>query len=205
MTSDEFKTSALSTEKVPTALHFSRSGLAMLLSAAGQMAGIVDQVKKTMIYDKPFSENDFREKIGKLTGQLERMVSAAHRIAIPEDTESPLHAPNLRLVHGSIGMYGEAGELLEAMLKQLQTGELDMVNVGEELGDAFWYATLVSDESGISFEMAQEAVIQKLTNKQTGRYKAGYSNEAALNRDIDAERALLESSVVSTEAEAALS
>jgi len=192
MNSQEFSIAALATEKVPQTLRFSRSGLAMLLASCIGMAKIADQVKKTMIYDKAFDTDEFTESLYKLESQLQTMRMRAHSIATPEDTESPLHAPNLRLTHGAIGMFGETGEILEALLKHLQTGELDLVNVAEETGDSDWYKNLIHDETGISEEVSRHAVIEKLTNKKNGRYKNGFSEEAALNRDTDAERALLE-------------
>lgn len=195
MNSKEFSTAALATEKVPTKLHFSRGGLLLLLQAGVEMANIVDQVKKTMIYDKPFDTDAFRNSCSQLSEDLDKMSNQAHRIATPEDTESLLFEPNLRLVHGAIGMYGEAGELLEAMAKHLETGELDLTNVAEETGDSDWYKNLIHSETGITEEQSRAAVINKLTNKLTGRYKDGFSNEAALDRDVVAERILLESNV----------
>lgn len=196
MNSQEFSVAALLTEKVPTSLHFSRGGLLRLLQAGVEMANIIDQVKKTMIYDKPFDADAFRNSCSELTERLHLMSSIAHRIAIPEDTVSALYEPNLRLVHGAIGMYGEAGELLEAMSKQLLSGQLDLVNVAEETADSDWYKNLIHSETGITEEQSRAAVISKLTNKLTGRYKDGFTNEAALDRDVVAERILLETSVV---------
>ena len=42
----------------------------------------------------------------------------------------------MRVLHGAIGMFGEAGEVFEAVVAEMNTGELDSVNVAEELGDS---------------------------------------------------------------------
>lgn len=196
MNFEEFKKAALSTEKVPETLRFSLHGTACLLAAGVMMAKLADQMKKTMIYGKEFDEGQYRDNINKLRRQLDLMLSQAHRVATPEDTETELFKPNLRVLHGAIGMFGEAGEVLEAVIAEMKTGELDSVNVAEELGDSDWYKVVILDEICISEEESRTAVIEKLTNKATGRYKNGFSEGAALAlRDTVAERVLLEDSL----------
>ena len=47
---------------------------------------------------------------------------------------------NTALLHGCIGLAGEAGELAEALSKWLDDGQaLDRINLIEELGDCGWY------------------------------------------------------------------
>ena len=98
------------------------------------------------------------------------------------------HAPNLRLLHATLGIFGEAGELAEALEEQMLTGELDMVNVSEELGDADWYKQIGHDETGVSEADVRAKIIAKLQK----RYPEKFTSEAAHNRDLAAERAALE-------------
>jgi NTP pyrophosphatase (non-canonical NTP hydrolase) len=188
MTFDEFKTDALRTESKPEALNFSSPGLLILLTAAVQMAKMIDTAKKTMFYGKPFDENKFRDELAVFRSTMDTVQARAHNLANVDDVSVGLTVPNLRILHGSIGMFGEAGELLEALLKSMRSGELDEVNIGEELGDAFWYAAIIADETGVSFDQAQETVVKKLK----ARYGEKFTSEAALNRDLVAERAILE-------------
>ncbi|MCY1364459.1 hypothetical protein D9M69_512600 [compost metagenome] len=104
---------------------------------------------------------------------------------------------NLRLLHAAIGHFTESSEKIAALLKQYETGELDKVNYGEEMGDGEWYAAIEYDELGLTPEGARQANIDKLQSKQKGRYKDGtFSGEAAVdNRDVGAERQVLESSL----------
>lgn len=187
---EQFKTDALRTESRPERLNFSLGGTAMLLSVCVQMAHILDTAKKTIFYGKPFNEDDMRDQIRSLQDSLTMLSQRAHNIAVRDDRPHPtLTAPNLRIAHGAIGMFGEAGELIEAVLKSMQNGgQLDMVNLAEETGDSDWYKAIIHDETGVSEDDTRAKVIAKL--KQ--RYGDKFSSEAALNRDLDAERKVLE-------------
>ena len=193
MTFDEFKTNALRTEKPMTDLNFSRVGLFTLLLAAAQMAKIVDTAKKTIVYGKLLDVSKFQEQLFQVTRAISELGQNASMVSQPgvleEDDE--LFQPNLRIMHGAIGMFGEAGELLDAVLKEMKTGALDLVNVGEELGDNFWYAAIIADETGISFDSAQETVVKKLK----ARFGDKFTSEAALSRDLATERSILEASI----------
>lgn len=92
-------------------------------------------------------------------------------------------------VHGIIGVATESSELVEALLKSIETGDdLDKVNLMEEVGDIMWYQNLILTQAGYSFEHAADRNIAKLAK----RYPDKFTEDAALNRDVVAERAILE-------------
>lgn len=94
-----------------------------------------------------------------------------------------------RLIHASFGMQTETAEFTDALKKSLFYGkELDVVNLQEELGDALWYIAIAMDELGTDFETEMRRVINKLKV----RYPEKFTNEAAENRDLELERAVLE-------------
>lgn len=94
-----------------------------------------------------------------------------------------------RLLHGSIGLATEAGEMLDAVKKHVFYGApLDDVNLAEEVGDLFWYCAIICDSLGVSFEEIQEKNIAKLK----ARYGEKFNEEGALHRDLDKEREVLE-------------
>lgn len=96
---------------------------------------------------------------------------------------------NIRLVHAMVGMCTETGEIQDQLKKHLLYGKtLDKTNLVEELGDLMWYIGIMSDELGVSLEEIMEKNIAKLKK----RYGDKFTEEAALNRDIDAERAILD-------------
>lgn len=85
----------------------------------------------------------------------------------------------LDLLHGSIGVSGEAGELLDAVKKHvIYDKPLDVDNVVEELGDIEFYLRMVRLNIGVTREETLVHNIRKL-NK---RYPTGYTNAAAQAR-----------------------
>ena len=95
----------------------------------------------------------------------------------------------LKLLHGSIGMCTEAGEFQDALKKHIIYGkEIDKVNLIEEIGDQLWYVGVVLNALGSSFEEAMSINNEKLA----ARYGDVFSEDAALNRNLDKEREILE-------------
>jgi len=96
---------------------------------------------------------------------------------------------NPRILHAAMGLVTESGELLDALKKATYYGkELDLTNVKEEAGDILWYLAILFDALGTSFEEEQARVIAKLRT----RFPDKFTEEAAENRNLDAERVVLE-------------
>ena len=94
-----------------------------------------------------------------------------------------------RLMHGAIGVATEAGELLDAIKKHVWYGKpLDWTNIAEECGDLCWYIALICNAGDFSMAEIMERNIAKLRV----RYPEKFTEEAALHRDLDAERKVLE-------------
>ena len=95
----------------------------------------------------------------------------------------------IRILHASMGLSTEAGELLDAMKKHIFYGKkLDIVNLQEELGDIFWYAAQLADAAGFTFENTMEKNIAKLK----ARYPDRFTEKDAVVRNLDVERKILE-------------
>jgi NTP pyrophosphatase (non-canonical NTP hydrolase) len=95
-----------------------------------------------------------------------------------------------RLVHGMVGLCTETGEIQDALKRHFFYGKpIDPVNLKEELGDVMWYIAIMCDELGISLGDVMEANIAKLEK----RYAGGFTEQKAVNRDLETERAVLES------------
>ncbi len=85
----------------------------------------------------------------------------------------------LRLLHGAIGICGEAGELMDAVKKHIMYGkELDKNNIKEELGDLCWYMSLVMESVGTNWEEVMKMNHDKLEK----RYPSGFTEKAAQER-----------------------
>lgn len=93
------------------------------------------------------------------------------------------------VLHGAVGAATEAGELLDAVKKSLFYGKtFDRVNAKEEVGDMLWYMGVICNELGFTLEEAMQTNVDKLR----ARYPGQFTESAALNRDLDAERKILE-------------
>jgi NTP pyrophosphatase (non-canonical NTP hydrolase) len=93
-------------------------------------------------------------------------------------------------LHMAIGASTETGELLDAYKKNLAYGKpLDKVNVSEEIFDIFWYLSNLCRMLGIDPEVGMDTNVAKLR----ARYPNKFTQENAINRNLEAERKILES------------
>lgn len=96
-------------------------------------------------------------------------------------------------LHMVLGMQTEAAEIADAYKKTIAyKKELDLVNVKEELGDILWYIANLCNIHGWDLRDIMQTNIDKLK----ARYPEKFTEENALNRNLDKERAILESSRV---------
>jgi NTP pyrophosphatase (non-canonical NTP hydrolase) len=86
-------------------------------------------------------------------------------------------------IHMTIGLAGEAGEMLDAVKKwTIYQKELDLANVKEELGDLEFYLEGLRQIFGFTREEILEHNQEKLLTGKNARYKEGYSDKAAIAR-----------------------
>lgn len=84
-----------------------------------------------------------------------------------------------RLVHGALGLSGEAGEVTDMIKKHMVYGkELDTDKLVKECGDVLWYMAVILDAIDSSFEEVMSMNIEKLE----ARYPNGFTEQAALDR-----------------------
>ena len=106
----------------------------------------------------------------------------------PKGEPSPVLS---RVDHAAKGMVTEAGEVVDMLKKHSCYGKtFDKVNALEEVGDTLWYCSILLDALGYSFEDAMQACVNKLQK----RYPQGFTEQAALNRNLVLERQILEDS-----------
>ena len=103
--------------------------------------------------------------------------------------KTELHQKPTDLLHCAIGACTETGELLDQFKKHLYYGkDLDLINVGEEIADCMWYLSNLARLLDLDIEKLLDNNIAKLKI----RFPDKFSNENALNRDLDSERKALE-------------
>lgn len=96
---------------------------------------------------------------------------------------------NSKLLHYVLGIGTEAGEIQDAVKKAVIYGkELDQTNLVEEVGDILWYTSRLLTLLGSNFEEA----MAKNNAKLKARYGDKFTEHAALNRDLNKEREILE-------------
>ena len=92
-------------------------------------------------------------------------------------------------VHMLFGMITEVGELIDGYKKELAYNKhLDTVNVKEEIGDLMWYIANFCRMNGFDLEEILDTNIAKLR----ARYPEKFTEEKAINRDLDKETQILE-------------
>lgn len=129
----------------------------------------LDSVKKSLFYGKELPENH-------------PWLSETTQINVDLNRIDP------DVVHAAIGLYTEASELLESVLNTLKGQDFDAVNTFEECGDAEWYLAMLYRALKRTPAEARAANIAKLK----ARYPEKFASDAAINRDLAQERAILE-------------
>jgi hypothetical protein len=99
--------------------------------------------------------------------------------------------PSADMIHSAMGIFTEAAEFLSAVYSSCFDGQpFDATNAIEELGDLEWYMAVMRRRLAVSQEQVQRTNIAKLK----ARYPDKFATSDALNRDLDRERSILESS-----------
>ena len=90
------------------------------------------------------------------------------------------------LIHMTMGVSGEAGELLDAIKKHTMYNKpLDVENVIEEIGDVLFYLTGIANVLGFTLDDCAQVNAEKLSK----RYSEGkYSDKQAQERADKTER-----------------
>lgn len=164
------------------------------LQLAQQVGKLIDTFKRHIYYGKPLD----RVKVEAACRNITKLAQGCrietefggdekrNQLAVHTISNDP------RVVHAIVGMFGECGELVEALLLSENEGKpIDRVSTGEELGDLDWYKAVILDAMSLDEVQIRETVIAKLKK----RYGDKFTPDAAINRDVAAERVVLEESL----------
>mgnify|MGYP003641661394 FL=1 len=101
-----------------------------------------------------------------------------------------LETPMMDQIHMVTGMSTEVGEIQDAYKKNFAYGKpLDETNVKEEIGDLMWYVANLCRMKGWDMNSILDTNIAKLK----ARFPKKFTQEDAENRNLNAERVILES------------
>ena len=161
-----------------------------VFTAAGRM---LDQIKKHAFYRKDYSPENFTVDYS----MIERAMYDLQHVRIngtsEEMGEEPVKEIDLRLLHAIVGIATESTELCEALYNALTGGEVDLVNLREENGDINWYQAIFYDAmEELGFEGHWDDDLETNIAKLKARYPDKFTNENAINRDLETEKDILE-------------
>lgn len=149
-----------------------------------EAASWLDRVKKAALYGR-----EQHWTIEEREASAPSNVGSPSPLTIREATAALTDIRTMRVMHGVVGLATESGELAEALWETLfNRGDLDVVNIAEELGDGDWYGAILLDAIGGTRAGVMERNIEKLR----ARFPDKYSDAAANDRDLAGERAVLE-------------
>lgn len=186
MNTHEFTEKALRTESIVERVVANKTELNYVLGAFVTITEMLDCLKKKIYYN---NSEKYNSEFHDLAQRLQFLTACSDRHHdIPENEVLDIDP---RLFHGVIGAATESGELVEALQKAINGDDADLINIMEEVGDSMWYFAILADTMGISIETAMERVIAKLKK----RYPEKYTDDLAENRDLAAERAVLEGKI----------
>ncbi|MGY0219177.1 hypothetical protein ACWJJH_17635 [Endozoicomonadaceae bacterium StTr2] len=141
-----------------------------ILEQAIKTGELVDIAKKSLFYGKAIeSGSDIENYKGKSSN-------------INPDAVTP------EILHAALGVYTEAAEMLEAILKAMRGEAFDEVNMFEEAGDTEWYMAMMYRALNRLPAEAREINIKKLRQ----RYPEKFDSGQAISRNLEAEREILE-------------
>lgn len=183
MQPNEYVPNAIRTEAHVENIGCNELFLTSVVSVLIHMGNMLDQIKKHAFYGKPYDMDELAQRMAMVRDTFITMQTLT-----PEEIEGNEHImkTNPRLFHSIVGIATESTELLEAL--DLYGVKPDNVNILEEFGDIAWYTAIGIDELGGDWEN----ILAKNIEKLQARYPEKFTSEAAINRDLDNERTILE-------------
>lgn len=101
-----------------------------------------------------------------------------------------LNKENQRLLHASMGLCTEGGEIQDHIKRAIFYGKpLDLKHLKEEAGDVFWYLAILCSV----LKVDPREVLAMNIAKLKARFPDKFDAEKAVNRDLEAESKAIES------------
>lgn len=179
----QFVQDAIRTESIIDTVKVNETLLSETLAILIAAGTILDQIKKHAFYGKPYDVGAISVHISSIMDATTIISKLDSDQVSNDETDIPI---NSRLFHAIVGIATESTELLEAL--DTKGKAIDHINIAEELGDLDWYKAICVDELNISWETILDTVINKLK----ARYPDKFTSEAAINRDVQKERQVLD-------------
>lgn len=164
-------------DKITVNADFLKSIMAMYIGAGNML----DQVKKHAFYSKEYDEDQLKKDFMGVVSGLDAFKENFDDMNVEEDL-----GVDPRIFHALVGIATESTEMLEALDLSGQT--MDNVNLLEESFDVDWYQFILLDALNGNLRDVWDTGIEKLRV----RYPDKFTSKLAINRDLDAERQVLD-------------
>jgi NTP pyrophosphatase (non-canonical NTP hydrolase) len=117
-------------------------------------------------------------------------MNANEYVLLSKRTLANLNTKDNDNIHVILGILTEAGELADQFKKHHAYGKpIDWINIEEEIGDIMFYIAGLCSINNLDLEKIMDKNIKKLQQ----RYPEKFTEENAINRNLDKERKILES------------
>lgn len=145
----------------------------------------IDSIKKYLFYGKKIKSHDLARIL--FAGvYFNAICPSKKRLQNSKNKEA-----FIALFHMLLGIVSEAGEISERLIQIVKQDyefrEEDIVNLIEEIGDIEWYQAMGLRALGTDYETAWAKNIEKLKT----RFPDKFTEERAINRDVDKEYEVL--------------
>jgi len=184
----EYQKLALRTESIIDEVKADKNELNHILNAFIIVGDMLDAYKKKCYYhnSKKYDEQfqEYARKLLFFAESLNRHHQEPNEEVLPIDP---------RVFHGILGILTESSELAMQLEGGINGKAIDAVNIQEELGDGAggsnsWYSAILHDALGLD----PQETMQKNIDKLAKRFGDKFSDYKANNRDLEAERKILE-------------
>lgn len=188
----EYTAGALLTESRIPAVTLDVVQFRHVMASVIAAGNLLDVIKKDTFYGLTTDPDKLEKRALRLEDNTLMLRRAATSAAAQNKPSHVQTLSNLdpRVVHAILGLVTESVELLEALSEAFETGQpIDGINILEELGDLNWYHAIAVDALGGDWEQIQQTNLNKLAARNKGKK---FDAAATINRDVVAERQLLE-------------
>lgn len=183
---NQFIQQSLTTESVVDQVHVNKQLTLQTIEIILAAGEILDQIKKNTFYGRQLDDVKIMDSLTTIDQNVSTLLDVAADPSELDETEMTEVETNPRIFHSVLGVVTESVELLEAI--DLDSSDVDRVNVLEENGDINWYQSIMVDELEGDWSQILLTTIKKLQARFPDKFKDTDAN----NRDVDQERAVLE-------------
>lgn len=183
----DFMAAAVITESKVPEITANRRALKELLLTFANIGESLDYMKKNIFYNKPVDEQKLFEFMSVAAANIRMAITFQNHV----EKETLFNdVTKSRVLHAILGIITELSEMITAVVPWLfnDAESFDKVNVLEESGDIDWYQAILVD----ALEGDPDLILERIVAKLKARYPEGFSNYHAQNRDLDAERKILD-------------